>query len=115
MTTNKPTHTPGPWTYTCTNAGEIGSKDKVGVDAPCGHVAIACRIAQNNGRDTFGKTVHSRRPLWEVKANARLIAAAPELLNALKRLEQAITHPDKAEQFAAVEAARAAILRAEGK
>ena len=71
------THTPGPWRYECTNAG-------VRVEATDGHIAIACRIMQNNWRNTFGKELNVHRNLQEVKANARLIAAAPELLEAAR-------------------------------
>ena len=97
----KTTHTPGPWTFTKAHENE---DDTDPAYAPFYVEADPFYIAGVAGRD-----------LAEAEDNARLIAAAPELLNALKRLEQAITHPDKAEQFAAVEAARAAILRAEGK
>jgi len=80
---SKLAHTPGPWTSEVTNAGEIGSKDKVRVEAADGHIAIICRIQQNNARNTFGKELNVHRNLQEVKANARLIAAAPDLLSLL--------------------------------
>ena len=58
---------------------------------------------------TFERSITQRVP---AKANARLIAAAPELLRALKGLLNALpsatTHP-------AIKAARAAIAKAEGK
>ncbi len=80
----KVTHTPGPWRYQVSNAGEIGAKDKVTVEGPGGHIALVKRQMQENGRDTFGKPVIVRRNLLEVKANANLIASAPELLSAAK-------------------------------
>ena len=96
---NKTTHTPGPWHY----VGSMISADNIEV----------ARVL-HRGANFKDQSVFAPIRMTETEANRALIAAAPELLNALKRLEQAITHPDKAEQFAAVEAARAAILRSEG-
>lgn len=88
MKTKKETHTSGPWTYSVTNEGNIGSKDKVRVEGPDGHIAIACRVKRSE-RNTYGN-VGIPRALPEVKANARLIAAAPDLLEALKQVRIAL-------------------------
>ena len=117
---NKPTgsktraHTPGPWHYQCTNAGNIGSKDKVRVEAADGHVAIACRIKRTE-QNTFGN-VGVRRNLAEVKANARLIAAAPDLLEAAMEIDQKRWQDKDGNIIIPIEAVkliRAAILKAE--
>lgn len=91
------THTPGPW--------KITSEEFVD-DAKGGPVA----------------RIYSRqtRPADELKANAALIAAAPEMLEALNGLLEAILKCEapvggKRETLAAVDAARAAIAKAEGR
>jgi len=90
MTKTKTTHTPGPWKYQCENHGDIGSRDKVTIEADNGHIALIKRITQENGRDTFGRIVKVRRNLQEVKANACLIAAAPDLLKAAEKIMAAL-------------------------
>lgn len=87
---NKPKHTPGPWSITesCMNAWEIDGLDR--------------SIATVNAVEDIAP---------EDEANARLIAAAPDLLAALQDFLHA--DPDVfAEELAA---ARAAIAKAEGK
>ena len=86
MKTKTQKHTPGPWRYQCRNSGNIGSKDAVTVEADSGHIALIKRIMQENGRNTFGSVVKVRRNLQEVKANACLIAAAPDQNTILKAL-----------------------------
>lgn len=57
-------------------------------------------------------------PADEELANARLIAAAPELLNACELFEQAIAvnrHNLTREMRAAIDAARAALAKAKGE
>ena len=60
-------HTPGPWEAHFEEAIRVKNKD--------GTVAIATNLH-----------LHGRRDISEVEANARLIAAAPELLEALQFL-----------------------------
>ena len=83
-------HTPGPW---------IVVGHKVYAPEDCEHHPVAdCT------------TNHTCREEWEVEANAKLIAAAPTLLNALKVLA------DVAErQGIPCDAARAAINYATGE
>lgn len=107
-------HTPGPWKYQCVNAGNIGSKDAVTVEANDGHIALIKRIMQENGRDTFGHVVKVRRNLLEVKANARLIAAAPDLLEAVKGCDAWLGGIPKERMPGFVAQLRAAIAKAEG-
>lgn len=97
-------HTPGPWTIE-------------------GHPqGTGFRVADANKRSVAAFPSTSRRPDDERIANARLIAAAPELLAALKeahRLLPSLIHTstdiDAVELGDAIERARAAIARAEGR
>ncbi len=84
MKTQTPTHTAGPWgvqyrqsTYTIAGGGdELGGWHLVAtINHDCDH-----RIAENNPR---------------ARADAALIAAAPDLLEALRSLQKAVTNaPD---------------------
>lgn len=74
-------HTPGPW--------KVGTLDKVinylPIYARIGVTKLAC-IAKTDGREVgFGISQQ------EMEANARLIAAAPELLGALQTIAGATT------------------------
>jgi hypothetical protein len=89
------THTPGPWKIAAT-----------------GHVVTAadysriCRVEQLPGMDSR-----------EIDANARLIAAAPELLDALQNIVNSLTlagPPELACQQYQLDTARAAIAKATG-
>lgn len=66
-------HTPGPWTITERNHGELDTWlaiERTGQDTHCGqHVAHICQWGSKDA---------------ESDANAKLIAAAPEMLDALK-------------------------------
>lgn len=93
------THTPGPWTYHIgLSAGIItGADDKSVID---------------------GGGVTEDRPEWE--ANARLIAAAPDLLEAAKKAERllsvALRFPlDTNENQADLIALRSIIAKAEAR
>lgn len=92
--TQKTAHTPGPWTE---HAGHIGANN----------LAIA----------DINET--TRRSNEEHAANARLIAAAPDLLAVLKEALQDLEHfkeaDDCTETHPLVLAARAAIAKAEAK
>lgn len=106
MTTN---HTPGPWTQTIGAWGNIG--------------------ADNDSRGNGSVQVASislpseNEPAWaaEGKANARLIAAAPDMLEALREMTDlayklAMASPDlNPEVDRIIPKARAAIAKAEGR
>ena len=87
-------HTPGPWALdqssqiSCVSAFDVNGE----------FIGIAYMTLPNH------------------EANARLIAAAPDLLDALKRLESAtrILPPDMDEPDSPLAQARAAIAKAEG-
>jgi hypothetical protein len=95
-------HTPGPWTVGTKHPGRVFSQ----------HFNVAfTTIPQDEGTETE-----------EEKANARLIAAAPEMLKALKFISDALRDsPDFKEyattsdgdQFHPLSLARAAIAKAE--
>ena len=93
--TDKTGHTPGPWVADLGETYSIRAKD--GRVAHCQHVHLTGR------RDT--KTV---------AANARLISAAPELLEALVNL-LAVHEDDGGTRYHVHVAARAAIAKAEGR
>jgi hypothetical protein len=85
-------HTPGPWQLTDYSAFEICSYD---------HKVIASIIQMES--QTYDKDRNQQ------KANARLIAAAPELLAMLKRAVEASSH-----DYSWLGDAYAAIAKAEG-
>ncbi len=96
------THTPGPW----------GIYD----DGPDGSDVILAHVdGENYDIAYISNDASEGRPEGERKANARLIAAAPALLEALKACERALECRDtEAEEYAAKEARR--VLRlAEGR
>ena len=104
-------HTPGPWSY-----------DIHGVITGGTHLATSvCVTSQHKweraeGLGTWLEDQHRRELVSECRANARLIAAAPELLEALKmvvRHGSAVQHSDQL-MFEVLSAARAAIAKAEG-
>ncbi len=84
-------HTPGPWIYELSNNDDCftltsGDKQIIGGCGCCGSP-------------------------WCVKVDAQLIAAAPDLLEALKAMVESVTGVD---QVSAVNQARAAIAKATG-
>lgn len=61
-------HTPGPW-----------------IASPCRDILAPCRFSDTDNGMVAG--LCSDRPVDEVDANARLIAAAPDMLAALEAIE----------------------------
>ena len=98
----KAKYTPGPW--------EIASPTRVwSTHADGGAVCIAAEPECNYSSDFQEVKIASKR-FHEACANARLIAAAPDLLEALKAVVRVADR--KTFEF---DAARAAIARAEGR
>jgi hypothetical protein len=103
-------HTPGPW-----NRERYDTGGNPGRYFPITAIRNGkhCRIAESGG--------DSDLPSEEIKANGTLIAAAPELLQALKNLADAVedhdNHVDQglAAHHDSMQAARAAIAKAEGR
>lgn len=93
------THTPGPWRV----APSVAFRGSLDIDGPVGHGHVASTYCL---------------PTDEECANARLIAAAPDLLAALVRLREWVRHPgrdDSPENEAVIDQAEAAIARAKGE
>lgn len=95
----KQKHTPGPW------VPEFGESCRVRAKQDGGKVAIMMNLKGLHG-------LIGRRTGAEVAANARLIAAAPELLEAL---EYIMGDSVSFLRDTAIEKARSAIAKAEGK
>jgi hypothetical protein len=108
-------HTPGPWAYIASNAnhGPYVTNDwGAGDICDCYAMSNPSALAVCNGGDS--KPIHFQHD--EADANARLIAASPDLLEALKGLfragqKQGWDHHYEHE----MSAARAAIAKAEGR
>lgn len=87
---NAVAHTPGPWTLAGGNSRGDGTKHFVWSDAD---------ERSDWERESAVATVHlSREHPNEFEANARLIAAAPDLVEALRGVLEAFDwHPDTAD------------------
>ena len=102
----RPAHTPGPWSIHESAFSSSLVKEL--------HIGTSTRTAACVYDDcAAGILVRS-----EVEANARLIAAAPELLEALERIstayDETLRHPIAAPLLQAIYGARAAIAKARG-
>lgn len=97
-------YTPGPWSVECVS------------DA----IRVFVRLTRHSGQGTvkviLARLAPPRLPEAETHANARLMAAAPELLEALKFALQSLGDPvDTNMRLAAVIQGNHAIARAEGE
>lgn len=97
------THTPGPWAYDPDSKEVFGSTEEHG----CGWIALV------EGNDSSDQPL----PAEMRAANARLIAAAPELLAALKEL---VEYDDGSNDpgdlgYEILQRCKAAIAKAEGR
>lgn len=109
-------HTPGPWS--------LPHFAKPGMNCQCGYVltdsmlGAVCTVHASGDGDDWA--AHGDNPKFaEAVANARLIAAAPELLEALLAIESAAMNDNQCDAdtptFKAIDAARAAIAKATGE
>lgn len=89
-------HTPGPW-------ATIDGAEVYPESGPAAHVELARVVGPWSGSSWYGPA--------EAAANGRLIAAAPELLAALRQCADRLGEMDCGPEL---EAARAAIAKAEG-
>ena len=97
-------HTPGPWTYEGDHTHRQYNIRVLGRDAQ--HICTVNNLPPH---------VLANREQSTAEANARLIAAAPDLLVALKCIADALSPPRNAEEAAAIAAALAAIAKAKGE
>ncbi len=98
-------HTPGPWREGPTDG--IGQRGKLTIVD-----SLGLKVADCEARKVGLKF---ERSLPEDTANARLIAAAPDLLATLKALIDLLNEDLDPDQCAAWDAAVAAIAKAEGR
>ena len=106
---NKTTHTPGPWNITYN--GTYGPY----VDAPYNDKSGYGAASHDVGIET-DSICAPRGP--NAKANAQLIAAAPDLLDALEKLRAAWVRTDSGQSLAmahAMKKANSAIASAKGE
>lgn len=102
-----PKHTPGPWKSVYRNgmaAAQYGHNVSCDMHSGPGMVAGCDSIAEVRGHDDD-----------EAKANARLIAAAPDLLAACERFIRAQDENDRNGLTSAAMLASAAIAKARGE
>ena len=104
--TDQATHTPGPWGFVVEPTEVPGVNVRFLVDSPAGNTVTSGQ-SQEHLQQEYGTGIAEA----ECRANARLIAAAPELLEALiECLECEFAVTDKA----AIAKARASIAKATG-
>ena len=111
-------HTPGPWTASGTKA--LGLSEVIAPNAGFSDGHLVCMIGKRYWEQG---TIEKQLPRGQVEANARLIAAAPDLLAACKALPDFDTEAPDAAEFVdhaadfvrAMELARAAIRKAEAE
>ena len=110
-TLEKAAHTPGPWTYTPTAVGIYAAAFDRVVPLPCESEP------ERTFREGLVALPYACGESFNVVANARLIAAAPELLAALKDLRAMVIgeHGVSAYENINGERADAAIAKAEGR
>lgn len=105
-------HTPGPW-----SVPHFADDSKV---CNChsvlseGYAGAICIIVSSNGL-SVGDGGNDAPPLDEAKANARLIAAAPDLLDALQSARKWLVINDDSRCQSDLKAVEATIAKAEGR
>jgi len=82
----KTKHTPGPWKISNESASPLINSDAVGIGY-FGNIAIAI---QRDSNPVHGGGISKDTAL----ANAKLIAAAPEMLELLKQINSALEYSD---------------------
>ena len=112
--TPRPAYTPGPWRVKQTGFTYFRDLTILGEDWHGEETPIAAALVRN-ALHPYGRADKARA---EIEANARLIASAPELLEALERIstayDETLRHPIAAPLLQAIYRARAAIAKARG-
>jgi hypothetical protein len=105
----KAKHTPGPWE-------QIIDGDMVGAMNPYGHGMMNIADIRGWGHltGTGACRLSEKDAIAIQEANARLIASAPELLEALKTLVLAVNNESSVSMYEAYDIACVAIAKAEG-
>lgn len=106
-----PKHTPGPWFHTWLSDENSGNPDYIHISAPStlGTAGI-CDLPMFQYGDLPPSMVDKQR-----EANARLIASAPELLEALKIITGDFISSHVIAYTEAMARAKSAIAKAEGR
>lgn len=104
-------HTPGPWVYAREYGESVTEAPKITTVARCADFVIGLEC------DYPGGDYRNGDPSGDEEADARLIAAAPELLEALKAIVGIDVHSilTEADADAIHQQARAAIAKATGE
>ena len=116
-------HTPGPWGYDYQERHVSDGRPRFVLRGPVGGKASPHDEPWLGDLNADAHSIHSTRPEDEQamateRANARLIAAAPEMLEALRAISDACDLPDSsytAVERSALARARAAIAKATGE
>ena len=99
-------HTPGPWfahDFSGVSEGDVEASD----------FSVSCTTPDHITVAIMGKGLRNKKEEWE--ANARLIAAAPELLEALEFLVEHVEYYIGDKEFRPLENALFAIAKARGQ
>jgi hypothetical protein len=111
--TKKTKHTPGPWRYCKSRSGDEAVYGVMELDR-----ADGSRLITVHTGNFFKRGCYSGEAAAEAEANARLIAAAPELLGELRRIKAALEDGEALTQEGIEDMhtiACVAIAKAEGK
>lgn len=110
-------HTPGPWAYRPQKYDDWGYVR--GPEQDDGFQPFICQAKDMRAMDDDVLNEHRRNGTDPWEANARLIAAAPDLLAASESMERALLQmmddPSQADEMPVVVKARAAIAKARGQ
>ena len=102
-------HTPGPWAYALEYGPNITEPPRITTVARCANYVIGLPSDYPGGNYRDGD------PSGDEEADARLIAAAPDLLDALRHIEGVAMADEPRDLPGIAHTARAAIAKATGE